>query len=425
MFEALIITLREGVEAALILAIAVAILRRRGHAAGVPALAAGAAVALAASVGVAVLASRLVYNEELAEGIAMLVGAVLVGTLVWWMWRSAPHFKQEIEAGLERATAGGAAGDGVKTAGVAGVFLFAFGMVFREGVETAVFLAASGFNSEGLGRWLGAGIGLALAACFGVLFVRGTVRVPLKPFFSLTSAVLILIAAQLLVGGLHELSEAQVLPSSRAEMAIVGPLIKNELLLFTLTVALAAGWLLLGPRLRAPNAAAAERSPEGRLARAAQQKERRWRQWTGAVGLAVVAVLTTAFVGQSRLPEKAPASPLTVENGIATLDVSGARDGHLHFYEAQTPAGPARFFVLQVGERLETCADACEICGDKGYFESGSSIVCRNCTAPIARATIGKTGGCNPIPMPSRVENGKLVVAEQDLEAVAKHREGK
>ena len=110
---------------------------------------------------------------------------------------------------------------------------------------------------------------------FGVLFVRGALRVPLKPFFSLTSAVLLLIALQLLVGGLHELSEAEVLPASRTEMAIVGPLVKNELLLFTLTVALAAGWLLFGAgrarRAGARGGAARRRGSQ----RAASQRESR------------------------------------------------------------------------------------------------------------------------------------------------------
>ena len=189
--------------------------------------------------------ARITYDQELAEGVAMLVGAALTISLVWWMWLAAPHMKEEIESGMTRATGRGDRRNAL------GLFVFAFGMVFREGVETAIFLSAAGFNSEGLGLWLGAIAGLALAIGFGVLFMRGTIRVPLKPFFSLTSAVLLLIAIQLLIGGLHELSEAQVLPASRTEMAIIGPLVKNELLLFTLTVALAAGWLLFGPGRKA------------------------------------------------------------------------------------------------------------------------------------------------------------------------------
>src|SRR6267378_4394876 len=133
MFEALVITLREGAEAALVLAIALSLLERRGLSRLRGALFAGAGVALLASAGVAAAATRLTWNQELAEGIAMLVGAGLVLTLVWWMWKSAPRMREDIQTGIERATA-------ARSGGALGLFLFAFGMVFREGVETAVFL---------------------------------------------------------------------------------------------------------------------------------------------------------------------------------------------------------------------------------------------------------------------------------------------
>ena len=267
MFEALVITLREGVEAALVLAIALSFLRRRGRERLAGALYAGAAAAVALSVGVAALAARVTWIEELAEGIAMLVGAAMVISLVVWMWRSAPRMREEIEAGLSRAS--DTAGTG---ASIPGMFVFAFAMVFREGVETAIFLSAARFNSEGLAIWIGSIAGLALAVGFGVLFVRGSLKVPLRPFFTVTSAVLALLAVQLLVGGLHELSEALVLPASKAEMALIGPLVRSELLVFTLTIAIAAGWLLFSrPTPAAPVTDAS--GPEARLARAAVQQE--------------------------------------------------------------------------------------------------------------------------------------------------------
>src|SRR6516162_259196 len=314
MFEAFVITLREGVEAALVLAIALSLLERRGLSRLRGALFAGAGLALVASAAVAVAATRVTWNEELAEGIAMLVGAVLVLTLVWWMWRAAPRLKHEIEAGIERAArAGGSA------SAWPGLFLFAFGMVLREGVETAVFLSAASFNSAGVQRWLGALAGVVLAVLFGVLFARGTLKVPLKPFFSLTSAV------QLLIGGLHELSEAQILPASRAEMALIGPLVKNELLLFTLTVALAALWLLVGPGSRgapAPAVAAAASGPEARLERARTAREASRRRWTGIVAVVVVGFLAVAFVQSARLPGRAPATALAIEGGAAGFDAA-------------------------------------------------------------------------------------------------------
>jgi FTR1 family protein len=418
MFEALVITLREGVEAALVLAIALAFLRRRNLRRLEPALFAGAAVALALSVGAAVLASRVVWDEELAEGIALLVGAVLVATMVFWMWKTAPHIKQEVEAGADQAAQGGSS---------LGVFLFALGMVFREGAETALFLSAAGFTREGMGLWLGALIGITLAVAFGVLFMRGSLRVPLRPFFTVTSAVLALIAIQLIVGGFHELSEAGVLPSSKREMALVGPFVKNELLLFTLTVALAAGWLLFGVR-PAPTVSASAGAAD-RLARAARQRDLNLRRWSGAIGLAVVAFLATAFVQGARTPPKEPAQELVVRDGFARFDPAPLADDRVHFYEVALPAARVRFFALRVGDEVRTCFDACEICGDQGYFEDGVSVVCRNCTSPIVRASLGRTGGCNPIPLPHRVGQDagqpRLEVAAADLEAIIPHLAGR
>jgi FTR1 family protein len=403
MFEGLIVTLREGVEAALVIAIALAFLRRRGLSHLVPALAGGVALALASSVVVAWLALRITWDEELAEGIALLTGAVLVATLVVWMWRAAPRMKRDLEAGMEKASGGSAPG----------VFLFGFAMVFREGVETAIFLSAAAFDRSGLALWIGALVGLALAVVFGVLFVRGSLRVPLRPFFSLTTAVLALLAVQLLVGGLHELSEAGVLPASRREMALIGPFVKNEMLLFTLTVALAAGWLLL--RRPEPAAAAADAGPAARLARAERARDRAWRGWTAAVGLLVVAVFTSAFVQRARTPDRPPASPVALQGETVTIEAAPLADGRAHFYEVTLPERPLRFFAVKVGDELKVCVDACEICGDYGYYEDGLSLVCRNCTSPIVRTTLGRSGGCNPIPLPHQARDGGLVIAATDL----------
>ena len=413
MFEALLITLREGVEAVLILAIALTLLERRGLARLRVPLFAGAAAALAAAAAVAAAASRLHYDQELAEGIAMLVGAALVLTLAWWMWRAAPHMKREIESGLERVVGAGDAG-ATAGGGAFGVFVFAFGMVFREGVETAIFLSAAGFNSQGLGMVLGAVMGLGLALVFGVLFVRGSLRVPLKPFFSITTAALLLIGFQLVVGGLHELSEAQVLPASRTEMALIGPLIKNELLFFTLTLALVAGWLLLAPR---PAPAVTGDGAAGRLARAALERDTRLRRWTGLIAALIVAMLATAFVRSAHVPPRPPAEPLAADSSAVWIEAATLADGHPHFFELTTNGTARRFFAIEVGGEVRTCLDACEICGDLGYFEDHGTMVCRNCTSPIATSTLGRTGGCNPIPLPHRTDAGRIRIEAADLAA--------
>ena len=420
MFEGLLITLREGVEAVLVLAIALAFLRRRGQERLAGSVFAGAGAALALSAGIAALATRVTWNEELAEGIAMLVGSALVVTLVVWMWRAAPRIREEVEAGLGRASdhAGSATS-------VLGVFLFSFALVLREGAETAIFLSAARFNSEGLGLWLGALAGLALAVGFGILFVRGSLKVPLRPFFTVTSAVLSLLAVQLLVGGLHELSEAEILPSSKAEMAIIGPMVRSELLLFALTIALVVGWLWVGPR-RPAAAPEVSTGPEARLIRAAVRREAARRRWSGMVGLLIVALLASAFAQHSRQPERPPAQPLTASGDRIQFDAAPLADGHPHFFEVPVEGSTVRFFALQVGQDIRTCFDACEICGDKGYYERGTALVCRNCSAPIVRSSVGRTGGCNPIPLPHQALVGSTIaISSADLKAALPHLKGR
>jgi len=418
-FEALIITLREGVEAALVLAIAAGLLRRQGRGDQLGALLGGAGVALVVSAILAVLATRITYNEEIVEGVGMLVGAVFVLTLTVWMWRAAPRMKEEITTGLARGAERGALG----------VAAFGFVMVVREGFETAVVLAAAQFNSSGLALWTGALIGLALAVAFGVSFARGALKVSLKPFFSLTTAVLLLIAFQLLVGGLHELSEGRVLPASRTEMALVGPIIKNELLLFTLTLALAIGWMLMGagrtpypaPADSAPEAPNAQKSaqtaPEARLARARAANERAWRRGLAALGLVVVALLAASFISRARIPGAEPATALAPEGGSVSFDTGLLADGRMHFFQAPLDQGSVRFFAIRVGSDVRTNLDACEICGPIGYFLEGGTVVCRNCTSPIALTSLGRHGGCNPIPVRSRIDGARVVVALEDLAA--------
>src|SRR5947199_203970 len=156
------------------------------------------------------------------------------------------------------------------------VLAIALAMLRRRGathLRGAIFLSAAGLNSRGLALWLGALLGLAIAVGFGALFARGALRIPLKPFFSFTSAVLLLVALRLFVGGLHELSEAQVLPSSRAEMALIGPIVRSELLLFAFTVGLAAAWLAFAKRPAAAPAEAAASGPDARRARAERARD--------------------------------------------------------------------------------------------------------------------------------------------------------
>src|SRR5260370_40830381 len=100
-------------------------------------------------------------------------------------------------------------------------------MVFREGIETVVILSGVTLNSSELMSFLGTLIGVALAVVFGVMFVKGSVRIDLRRFFRVTTVILLFVAAQLVISGFHELSESGVIHSTKQEMALVGPIVRN------------------------------------------------------------------------------------------------------------------------------------------------------------------------------------------------------
>jgi uncharacterized membrane protein len=92
-------------------------------------------------------------------------------------------------------------------------------------------------------------------------------------------------------------------------------------------------------------------------------------------------------------------------------------DSDLHFYSADASGRPVRFFVIWKGNGDYIAAlDACQICGWSGYRQQGQNVICRNCGAAIYVPSIGNPGGCNPVPVKSRVQAGNLIL---DLSALA------
>ena len=410
MLEALVIVLREGVEAALVLAIVLSYLQKSGRAALTPWVYAGMGLALLGSVAGAITLNRLHLDSEAIEGPLMLVGAVFVITLVWWMNRSAKGLKKEIEAHVAVVSA--------REAGAGwGVLVFATFMVLREGIETVLFLAATSLSSKGLGQMIGAGLGLALAAAFAFFLIRGSLRVDIGRFFRITTIVLYVLAFQLIVGGFHELAESGVVPSNKLLMSVVGPIVRHDTYVFLAALVLAVGLVGLGSRKATPAQAsdAVDTAAARRLARAEANR----RQWTQlgalATGLAVVGVLVFGIVLQPGPPPKAEAAVVTPDaQGGIDLPLASVNDGRIHFFQVADPKAPGtslRFFAIQKPDgRLQACMDACEICGDLGYYQDAAGLNCRNCGAPINLPTLGQTGGCNPIPVASRAQGDTLVV---------------
>ena len=180
----------------------------------------------------------------------MLVAAVFVVSMIWFMQRTAKSMRGELEAKVAKVTAGGVS--------KVGLFSLVFLLVLREGAETVFILSAVSMNSTEILSFTGTLLGVAVAVVFGVLFIRGSVKINLQRFFRVTTVVLYLVTFQLVVSGLHELSENGVLPSSTAEMRYIGPIVRSDIFFFVTMLALIALMVLMEQRGAGAGSAARE-----------------------------------------------------------------------------------------------------------------------------------------------------------------------
>jgi high-affinity iron transporter len=408
LLSAFLISLREGVEAALVVGIILVYLSRTGRSQLARFVWSGVAVAGALSLAVAIALERWQINQDGFEGLLLLLAAVFVISMIIWMNRVARHLRKHIEQKIEdyAVRAGSAAGWGI--------FLFVFLMVVREGVELALILRAVELSSEGIQTWIGTIVGLLAAVAVGLFFFKGTLKISLHRFFAATTIILWLVAAQLALTGLHELSEAQWLPSSRQEMALIGPIVNFEIFFFVFIFG-AAVLLIFREWLTASHSkiAAAATEAEQRLLSAQQRRQRSWMIASAAACLTVILVLTADFI-YARASSAPPSAQAIAASGAGNdelrVPLSDVQDGNLHLFTVKSADQSFRFLVIKIPQGWGVALDACRICGAEGYRQDGQNVVCRHCGSAIYIPTIGEAGGCNPIGVPFRVDGSDLVV---------------
>jgi high-affinity iron transporter len=408
MLEAFIITLREGVEAALIVGITLVYLAKIGRNDLRKAVYAALGGAFLGSIAVAVVISRTHWNEDVFEGWIMLAAAFFVVTMVVFMMRTGRKLKGEIEGKV-----GTLAGENAWF----GLFIFVFLMVLREGAETVLVLSAVSLNSTELMSFLGTLFGIIAAIAFGVMFVKGSVRINLQKFFRVTTAILFLVAAQLLLTGLHELSESGVLPSSKREMAIIGPIVRNQLFFFVTIFALAGLMVLFDAQRRQPLPEASSPAQYRKGAWTAR-RERLWMASVYVFCFVFIALVTAEFIYTKSVSALSPATPVVFVNGEVRIPLGQVSDGDLHRFQAQENGVDIRFWLYQKPDgNIATVFDACEICGAVGFYKGPNGVVCKNCAAPISPQSIGTGGGCNPIPLKASQTAGAVIIQEADVAA--------
>src|SRR5829696_3648627 len=216
MLPTYLLSLREGLEAALIIGIVLGAVNKIRRTDLVPTVWLGTLSAVGVSILTAFILTTFGMSledpgEAIFEGITMLIAAGILTWMIFWMGKQARFLKSELEAGVNKAAA---------SAGKSAVFWLAFVAVVREGIELALFITAAffagnqgGVTSDIIQTLVGTILGVGTAALLSWTLFATTVRLDLRRFFQVTGFLLILFAAGLVAHGVHEFNEVGWIPS--------------------------------------------------------------------------------------------------------------------------------------------------------------------------------------------------------------------
>jgi high-affinity iron transporter len=225
MLASFLLSVREGLEAALIIGIVLAALRKMERTSLILAIWRG----VFAAVGISLLAGLALTwvgaefegrTEVIFEGTTMLAAAALLTWMIVWMRRQATTMQKDLEGGVRQAAAGR---DNQRA-----LFWLSFFAVGREGLELVLFLVAAQMATDALQTILGAVLGLAVAIILGWTLFASSKRLSLRQFFNVTNILLVLFAAGLIAHGIHEFNEAGVIPSVIEHIWDLNPILNEK-----------------------------------------------------------------------------------------------------------------------------------------------------------------------------------------------------
>jgi high-affinity iron transporter len=221
----------------------------------------------------------------------------------------------------------------------------------------------------------------------------------------------------LIIAGLHELSENGVLPSSKQEMALIGPIVRNDVFFFVTIFALAALMVLFEVKSRQAAPVPAS-SAERRKAKWSARRERLWMASVYVSSFLFIMLVTAEFIYAKSLSAPQKATEVAFVNGQVSIPLNQVQDGDIHFFRAKENGVDVRFWLYQKPDgKIATVLDACEICGSVGFYKGTTGVVCKNCAAPINPQSVGMAGGCNPVPLKAETTSDAIIIREADVAA--------
>ncbi|WP_371371121.1 Fe-S-containing protein [Sporomusa aerivorans] len=347
-------------------------------------------------------------NRELYElgtqGVA-LVGEVLLLLYGWLGYR-----RRKLQTG------------GWLPSGVA--FLVPAALLFYRGPDillvpaNGLVMATTWASSE---LWLqiaGYLLGMGLAVLAAVAVLRVAFPLPPVTVLGVATAGFLTVMAQHTVSVVQVMLVRGLVPMKKWLLAVMVPLINGLDWFF---YALLVSTLILSVVLLLRRSAAVDPDLNPAKQRKIRATERNRRRWGAVVGTNLLCILLLTSVGKAYVDQKvelSPAVPVTAVQDEVRVPLTTAGDGHLHrFVYTASNGKPVRFIIIKKsGSAYGVGLDACDICGPTGYYEREGQVVCKLCDVVMNTATIGFTGGCNPVPLAHKVDGGNLVVPVTALE---------
>ena len=420
MIESFIIALREGIEVALVLGILIVYLKKIQQDLLIKSVYAGLVLAIIASIAGAILLQRFTIDHESFEGYLLLTASLFVMTMIVWMWMTAKKIKHEIQEKVDTIIEHSSTWKAQL-----GIFLFTFIMIIREGIETAIFLQAVALSRGGWQSVIGTIFGFSCATIFAILFIRGSTKIDIARFLQVTAIALLVFTLQLIVNAFHEFYEYGIFPANPQMMAILGPIVQNNTLFILAIISIPAIMLIIPSRKK--------------ISSATTPYHRRWQLSAGLASMCVVFFLGMGEVFSTDHTMDISSQFIDVpEHGKIEIPLAEIGDGNVHRYSIKDQGLEIRFFVLRTDlGKFATAFDACYACYSYGrYFLRKGELICSLCDAPSPLMRLQPSddtepdpdnsgsmegNGCSPIYLPSKIENGNVVITLDDLRKKRKY----
>ena len=298
------------------------------------------------------------------------------------------------------------------------MLLFYFEPGFLEMPHTILLTEETVASTAFVVKVLGMLLGFLVTFLLGVSIYQGTLCVSKNTALLLTSLVLLVNTFKQVAAAFGILLAKRMIPSNHLLFVTskYASNLSNWFIYCTILIAAAIPVILLIKSLSVSEPY--ENSAQHRKILAKWRKRRRWSTVSLVCFALVIFTMTVVHAYANKAVELSPIEDAKIEDDSVIVPFDQVNDGHLHRFGYTTDSGVViRFIVIQKpnSSAYGIGLDACEICGETGYYEKDGQIVCNLCDVVMNINTIGFKGGCNPIVIDYSIENGNIVVPLEGL----------